>query len=115
MVERRSGSERRARGHGRAQASEIEQALETVRLLRPEILKFVREYGPAAAGYFDRAIDAWYRGTLSERVRFIKSCARDKAMTRAWNIIHSAGALAAPLVPYAVRRYYGQRVPGQRG
>jgi hypothetical protein len=115
MIERRSGIERRTDGHGRARVSEVEQALETIRFLRPEILKFVQDYGAASAGYFDRVIDAWYRGSLSERVAFVRSCASDKAMTRAWRIVHAAGALAAPLVPYAVRRYYGQRVPRGRG
>lgn len=114
-MERRSGTERRTRVQNRARVSEIEQALEAIRFLRPEILKFVQQYGPAAAGYFDMAINVWYRGTLSERVVFVKSCVGDPAMTRAWSIIHAAGALAAPLVPHVVRRYYGQRVPKGRG
>lgn len=114
MAERRSGRERRTRREPGARISDVEQALETVRFLRPQILAYVREYGPAAAGYFDRAIRVWYGGTLKERVAFVKLCAGNRALHGAWRIVHSAGALAAPLVPYVVRRYYRQRVPGGR-
>lgn len=114
MLERRSGRDRRHRRQCLAYVSEIEQALETVRFLRPEILNYVRNHGPAAAAYFDSVIDAWYGGTLADRIAFVKSCSGNKAMADAWSIVHSAGALAAPLVPYVVRRYYGQRFPGGR-
>lgn len=114
MLERRSGLDRRQRRQSLAYVGEIERALETVRFLRPEILKYVRTYGPSAAAYFDTVIDAWYGGTLADRIAFVKSCSGNKAMADAWSIVHSAGALAAPLVPYVVRRYYGQRFPGER-
>ena len=114
MLERRSGRDRRQHRQSLAYVSEIEQALETVRFLRPEILKYVRTYGPAAAAHFDCAIAAWYGGTLADRIAFVKSCSGNKAMAAAWSIVHTAGVLAAPLVPYVVRRYYGQRFPGER-
>lgn len=106
MIERRSGQDRRVQVRPRAEVSDAEQALEAIRFLRPEILKFVRDYGPAAAGHFEGVIALWYRGTLAQRVAFMTSCAGDPTLTRAWNIVHAAGALAAPLIPYVVRRYY---------
>lgn len=106
MIERRSGHERR--GLPRADDSQVEQALETVRFLRPEIVEFVRAHGPASAGYFDRVISIWYDGTLEQRVAFVKTSSGDPALSRAWSIIHAAGALAAPLIAHAVRRYYRQ-------
>lgn len=106
MIQRRSGRDRRLRPA--VEISEAEQALETVRFLRPEILEFVRRYGPAAATYLDRVIAVWIRGTFAERVAFVKTCSGDPGLSRAWDIIHAAGTLAAPLIPYAVRRYYRQ-------
>lgn len=104
MIERRSGRERRALP--RTGAFEVEHALETVRFLRPEILEFVRAHGAQAAAYFDRVIAIWCHGSLEERVAFVKACSGDPALCRAWSIVHAAGALAAPLIPHAVRRYY---------
>ncbi len=115
MFERRSGRERRVHRNPSVHVSEIEHALETVRFLRPQILEYIQAYGPASAGYFDAAIGVWYGGTLAERFAFVKSCAGNPARKDAWRIVHSAGALAAPLVPYIVRRYYRQRVPGGLG
>jgi len=115
MIERRSGPERRSRRRPFAHVSEVEHALETVRFLRPRILDYVREHGPAASAYLDAAISVWYHGTLAERVAFVKTCAANPALRGAWSIVHAAGALAAPLVPYVVRRYYRQRVPEGRG
>jgi hypothetical protein len=97
------------------QDSEVEHALRTVRALRPRILAYVGKYGPAAAAYFDTAIDLWYHGSLAERVSFVEACASNPALRGAWSIVHGAGALAAPLVPYIVRRYYRQRVPERHG
>lgn len=106
MIERRSGRERRAALQ--AEGFEVEQALETVRFLRPEITEFVREHGLDSAAYFERVIAVWYRGTLEQRVAFVKTCSNDAALSRAWSIIHAAGARAAPLIPHAVRWYYRQ-------
>lgn len=86
----------------------MEQALETVRFLRPEIVEFVRKHGAASAAYFDRVIAIWYGGTLEQRVAFVKISSGDPALSRAWSIIHAAGAQAAPLIAHAVRRYYRQ-------
>lgn len=106
MIERRSGRERR--GFPRGEGFEVEQALETVRFLRPEIVEFVRKHGADSALYFDRVIAVWYHGTLEQRVAFVKTSAGDPALSRAWSIVHAAGALAAPLIPHAVRWYYRQ-------
>ena len=104
MIERRSGRDRRALP--RTGAFEIEHALETVRFLRPEIVEFVRAHGAASVEYFDRVIAVWCHGTLEQRVALVKACSGDPALSRAWSNIHAAGALAAPLIPHAVRWYY---------
>lgn len=88
--------------------SGVEQALESILFLRPRILGFVREYGPSAAKHFESVIAVWYRGTVEQRVAFMQTCAGDPALVRAWEIVHAAGALAAPLIPYVVRGYYLQ-------
>lgn len=112
MIERRAGPERRVAP--RAEVSEIEQALETVRFLRPEIVEFVRKHGAQSAAYFDRVISVWYHGTLEQRVAFVKMCSDDPALSRAWSIVHAAGMLASPLILHAVRRYYQQGVVDAR-
>jgi hypothetical protein len=101
------GRERRQTQRPRFEfGSEVERALETVRFLRPEIVQFVREHGPSAALHFERVIAVWYGGTLEERVAFMRSCQDDPTIRAAWRIIHAAGARAAPLIPYAVRKHY---------
>ena len=107
MIERRKGLADR-RLPATAQVSEIERALESILFLRPQILAFVRDHGPGAAAHFESVISLWYRGSLEQRVAFMQTCAGDPTLTRAWDIVHAAGALAAPLIPYVVRRYYGQ-------
>lgn len=112
MIERRSGTDRRM--SPRARISQVEQALHAIRFLRPEILAYVREFGPPSAQYFERVIDLWYRGTLEQRAAFVAATAHDPAFARAWRIVHAAGEFAAPLIPYVVRRYYGRGIVDER-
>jgi hypothetical protein len=100
------GQERRTQRPRFEFGDDVERALETVRFLRPEIVEFVRKHGPSAALHFERVIAVWYGGTLEERVAFMRSCQDDPTTSAAWRIIHAAGARAAPLIPYAVRRHY---------
>jgi hypothetical protein len=110
---------RPVRGRQRARVEfgdEVERALETVRFLRPEIVEFVGRHGAAAAQHLERVIAVWYGGTLQERVAFMRTCQDDPTTRAAWRIVHAAGARAAPLIPYAVRRsYYNPGVPRRHG
>lgn len=111
--ERRLQGERRLSLRPDPDRRALEGALGRPGLLRERIKEFVHKCGPASVHYFDRAVREWY-GPLDGRAALLDACRDDATLEEAWSIVHAAGAQSAPLVPYIVRRYFGETFIDER-
>lgn len=121
MLERRHGERRKSVREGRDRRSRVEpvqvdaldSALEGLRFLSAEVKAYVHRYGRTSIAHFDRVIAEWY-GPLEARSRLLEACKHDAAIAQAFTIVHAAGFRAAPLLPYILRRYFGERFIDER-
>jgi hypothetical protein len=110
--ERRQGERRKSLRRGPDRRL-LEGALGTPGLLRERIAAFVRKYGAESMDYMDRAVRDWY-GPLENRTALIEACSTDAGLEEARRLVHAAGFRAAPLLPYVLRRYFGEPLIDER-
>jgi hypothetical protein len=121
MLERRHAQRRKTVREGTdrrrpvepVQVDALDSALEGLRFLSVEIKAYVSRYGRTSIAHFDRVIAEWY-GPLEARTRLLEACQDDAAVAQAFSIVHAAGFRAAPLLPYILRRYFGERFIDER-
>lgn len=112
ISERRQGERRQSLRRGPDRRI-LEGALGTPGQLRERISVFIRRYGTASIGYMERAVRDWY-GPLENRTALLEACSDDPGLEEARSLVHAAGCRAAPLLPYVIRRYYGEPLIDER-
>ena len=112
ITERRLGERRQSLRRGPDRRI-LEGALGTPGLLRERIAVFIRRYGPSSLRYMERAVRDWY-GPLEDRTALIEACSEDPGLEEARRLVHAAGCRAAPLLPYVIRRYFGEPLIDER-
>lgn len=112
LHDRRRGERRKSLRRGPDRRL-LEGALSTPGLLRERITVFIRTYGSASLGYMERAVRDWY-GPLENRTALIEACSADPGLEEARLLVHAAGCRAAPLLPYVIRRYFGEPLFDER-
>jgi len=112
LHDRRQGERRKSLRRGPDRRL-LEGALSTPGLLRERIAAFIRKHGVASLGYMDRAVRDWY-GPLEDRTALLEACSTDPGLEEARRLVHAAGCRAAPLLPYVIRRYFGEPLFDER-
>ena len=112
ISEQRQGERRQSLRRGPDRRA-LEGALGTPGLLREGIAAFIRRHGTASLGYMERAVRDWY-GPLEDRTALLEACSGDPGLEEARRLVHAAGCRAAPLLPYVIRRYFGEPLIDER-